>query len=313
MTAGAGPDRPAGVAGPPAGQVGGPAGLGGARTSTRRRARDWALWIACGLSFALIAAPALSVIFSVFHRAWPGLDLSLLTRRTVVTAGLQNAILGTLVLLLGVLVVAGTVGVAAGIWLAELAPPRTGSVLRFLSEVLSGSPSIVIGYVGYVALVVGLHWQEGLLPAVLALSALVLPYIVKNTEVALRQVPTALREASEALGLHRSRSVARVLLPPALPGIVSGVVVALAISTGETAPLLFTAGFSNFNPTFHLLHHQIGYLTVVTYNDISIPGRAYAVQGAAAAAVTLVILVILILAGRAITARARRATERMSL
>ena len=278
-----------------------------------RRLRDWVFWTVCGLALAVIVAPCLSVLISVFDRAAPGLDLSLFTKSTTTTAGLQNAILGTLVLLLGVLVVAGTIGVAAGIWLAEFAPRRLGGVLRFLSEVLSGSPSIVIGYVGYVALVVGLHWQEGLLPAVLALSVLVLPYIVKNTEVALRHVPSSLREATEALGLHRAKSVARILLPPALPGIVSGVIVALAISTGETAPLLFTAGFSNSNPTAHLLHHQVGYLTYVTFTNISIPGKGYAVQAAAAAAVTLLILIVLIFAGRVVSLRSRRATERMSL
>jgi phosphate transport system permease protein len=265
------------------------------------------------LAFAVIAAPCLSVLISVFDRAAPGIDASLFTKSTTTTAGLQNAILGTLVLLLGVLVVAGTIGVAAGIWLAEFAPGRLGAVLRFGSEVLAGSPSIVVGYVGYIALVVGLHWGEGLLPAVLALSVLVLPYVVKNTEVALRQVPSALREATEALGLHRAKSVARILVPPATPGIVSGVIVALAISTGETAPLLFTAGFSNSNPSAHPLHHQVGYLTAVTFNDASIPGKDYAVQGAAAAAVTLIILIVLIFAGRMVSRRSRRATERMSL
>jgi phosphate transport system permease protein len=287
-----------------------PAGRPGRRS---RRLRDRLFWAACGLTFMLIAVACVSVLISVFHQAAPGLTASLFIKTTVTTAGLQNAILGTLVLLLGVLIVAGSVGVAAGIWLAEFAPPRLGGPLRFLSEVLSGAPSIVIGYVGYVALVVGSHWGEGLLPAVLALSALVLPYIVKTTEVALLQVPTTLREATEALGVHRARAVARVLLPPALPGIVSGIIVALAISTGETAPLLFTAGFSNENPSLHLLHHQLGFLTDVTYTSVSIPGRAYAVQGAAAAAVTMVILLVLIAAGRLVSARARRATERMSL
>jgi phosphate transport system permease protein len=278
-----------------------------------RRLGDRLFWGLCGLAFALIAAPCLSVIISVFHQAAPGFGLSLITDTTQTTAGLQNAILGTLLLLLGVLTVAGTVGVAAGVWLAELAPPRLGAPLRFLSEVLSGAPSIVIGYVGYIALVVGLHWGEGLLPAVLALSALVLPYIVKNTEVALRQVPSNLREATEALGLHRARAVAGVLLPPAVPGIVSGIIVALAISTGETAPLLFTGGFSAADPSAHILHHQIGYLTYVTYTNVSIPGKGYAVQGAAAAAVTLIILLALIAAGRMVSARSRRSTERLSL
>jgi phosphate transport system permease protein len=288
----------------------------GAALGRGRTARDRFIWGLCGLAFLLIVAPAVSILISVFHQAAPDLSLSLFTKTTVDTSGLRNAILGTLLLLAGVLIVAGTIGVAAGIWLAEFAPPRLGGALRFLSEVLSGSPSIVIGYVGYTALVVGFHWNEGLLPAVIALSTLVLPYVVKTTEVALRQVPSALREATEALGLYRATAVARIILPPAVPGIVSGLIIALAISTGETAPLLFTAGFSNSNPTFHLLHHRLGYLTYVTFTNISqpnTPGHNYSAQGAAAAAVTLVILIALIFLGRLVSSRARRATSRMSL
>jgi phosphate transport system permease protein len=281
-----------------------------------RRARDWLMWGLCGLAFLMIVAPAISILISVFHQAAPAFSWSLFTKSSADTSGLSNAILGTLLLLAGVLIVAGTIGVGAGIWLAEFAPSRLGSVLRFLSEVLSGSPSIVIGYVGYTALVVGFHWGEGLLPAVIALSALVLPYVVKTTEVAMRQVPSALREAGDALGLFRATSVFRIILPPAIPGIVSGLIVALAISTGETAPLLFTAGFSGANPTLHLTHHQLGYLTYLTYTNLSIPntpGHNYAAQGAAAAAITLVILIVLIFLGRVVSRRSRRATERMSL
>lgn len=284
-----------------------------------RRARDGLFWGLCGLAFLLVAAPSISVLVTIFSRAAPAFGAALFTTNTTVTnpntttVGLQNAILGTLVLLLGVLIVDGIIGVAAGIWLAEFAPPRLGGSLRFLSEVLSGAPSIVIGYAGYIALVVGLGWGEGLLPAIIALAVLVLPYVVKNTEVAMRQVPTSLREATEGLGIHRSTAVSRILIVPALPGILSGLIVALAISTGETAPLLFTAGFSNDNPSLAPLGHQLGYLTAVTYTNASIPGEAYAVQGAAAAAVTLIILLLLIFAGRLVSRRARRATERMNL
>ena len=144
-------------------------------------------------------------------------------------------------------------------------------------------------------------------------TVLVLPYIVKTTEVALLQVPSALREASAGMGLTRGRTVRSILLPTAVPGIVSGLIIALAISTGETAPLLFTAGFSNTNPTSQLVHHPVGYLTGVTFNAISQPGAAYHAQAAAAAAVTLIILLVLIFIGRAISGRARRKTARMAL
>src|SRR5579875_2962992 len=124
-----------------------------------RHVRDKLFWGLCGLAALIIIAPCVSVVISVFHQAWPVLGWHLLTENTAAgLGGLRNAIEGTLVLLLGVLIVAGIVGVAAGIYLAEFASGRSGRSLRFFSEVLSGMPSIVIGYVGYTALVVGFHW-----------------------------------------------------------------------------------------------------------------------------------------------------------
>ena len=277
-----------------------------------RLLRDRVFWGACVLAFVLIAAPAVSVLISVFHQAFPALGWSLLTKRTN-GIGIQNAILGTLILLLGVLIVAGSIGVGAGIYLAEFAVGRFERILRFFSEVLAGMPSIVIGYIGYVTLVVEFHWGYSLLAAVIALSVLVLPYIVKTTEVALRQVPSALREGTAGLGMPRSAALRRILLPTALPGIVSGLIVALAISTGELAPLLFTANFTDQNPSFQLFHHSVPYLTAVTYNDLSLPGARSHATAAAAGLASLVILVILIAAGRIVAGRARRHTERMAL
>lgn len=278
----------------------------------RRRFTERLFWAGGWLAFALIAAPAVAVIAGVVHQAWPALGWSLFANRTD-TIGLQNAVLGTLMLLAGVLILAGTVGVAAGVYLAEYAGGRAEHALRFFSEVLSGSPSIVIGYIGYLTLVIGLHWGYSYMAAVIALSVLILPYVVRTTEVSLRQVPTTLREASSSLGIPRRHTVWRVVLPVATPGILSGLVIALAISTGETAPLLFTAGYTDSNPSLSLFHHQLGYLTGVTYTDISIPGKVAHALAAAAGAVTLLMLVILILLSRLISARARKRIGQMSI
>lgn len=278
----------------------------------RRTVRDGAFWGACALGLVLIATPAIWVLVGVFNQARPVLSWSLLTHRTN-AGGISNAILGTLLLLLGVFLIAGTIGIGAGIYLAEFATGRTASTLRFFSEVLAGTPSIILGYVGYIVLVVQFHWGFSLLAAVLALSTLVLPYIVRTTELALRQVPTFLREATAGLGMHQSTSVARVLLPPAIPGIVSGLIVALAISTGELAPLLFTAGFTDANPSAHLTRHAVPYLTSVTYTDLSLPGAQAHATSAAAGLASLVLLIILILLGRLVSLRSKRATAQMSV
>jgi phosphate transport system permease protein len=281
----------------------------------RRSVTNAVFWSAGVVALICIVAPALALLASVFHQAAPEVSTKLFSTPTSgAGGGLENAILGTLLLLLGVLIVGGTVGVGAGIYLAEFAPPRVAGPLRFFSGILAGMPSIVIGFVGYVALVNGFHWHYSLLAGILALSVLVLPYIVKTTELSLRQVPSALTEAATGLGLDRLTTVTQIVLPTALPGILSGLVVALAISQGETAPLIFTAGFlDGQNPSFHLLHHQVPYLTYVAFYDVQQPGTAPHQLAAAAGAVTLVILLLLIALGRLLGRRSRRATARMAL
>ena len=277
-----------------------------------RTLRDRAFWGLCFVGLAIIATPSIWVLITVFAQAAPVLDWHLLTTTTAEN-GLLNAVLGTLYLLVGVAVLAGIIGIAAGIWLAEFGTGRFARGLRFCSEVLAGMPSIVIGYVGYITLVVQFGWGYSYLAGVVALSVLVLPYIVKTTEVALRQVPTFLREAAAGLGLTQTATVWRILLPPAIPGVLSGLVVALAISTGELAPLLFTAGFSNGYPPLNWFGHPVPYLTDVIYTDLSLPGATAHATSAAAGAFSLILLLLLIVAGRLLSRRARTATAQMSL
>ena len=277
-----------------------------------RTLRDRAFWGLCFVALAIIATPSIWVLISIFTKAAPVLNWHLLTTTTAQN-GLLNAILGTLYLLVGVGIVAGIIGTAAGIWLAEFGTGRFARGLRLGSEVLAGMPSIVIGYIGYVTLVVQFGWGYSYLAGVVALSALVLPYIVKTTEVAFRQVPTSLREAAAGLGMTQTATVWRILLPPAIPGVLSGLVVALAISTGELAPLLFTAGFSNGYPALSLFDHPVPYLTDVIYTDLSLPGATAKADSSAAGAISLILLLLLIVAGRLLSRRARKATARMTL
>lgn len=277
-----------------------------------RQIRASVFWILCGIALLIIIIPAVDIIVSVLRAAIPVIKPDIFTK-TEAQGGLQNAILGTLYLGIGVFISAGTLGVLGGLYIAEFAPARLSSVLRFFSEVLSGVPSIVVGYVGYISLVVTLHWKYSLLGGILALGSLILPYIVKTTELAFSSVPRTLREGAVALGLSKTMTIRRVLLPPALPGIISGLVIAIAISTGETAPLLFTAGYSTADPTSALIGSPVGYLTGVTYNDLQLPGGNYQALANAAAGLTIILILILIFGGRVITARARRSVARMDL
>ena len=265
-------------------------------------------------SLLVVVGPALWLILGVVVHAVPHWRWNVLTTLSRGTSGgLENAVVGTLVILLGVAFLAGTVGILAGVQLAELGRPRGrrgwGAVARTAIDVLSGFPSIVLGYVGYVALCVGLHWGFSLLPALLILSLMVVPYITKTTESALRQVPTSYREGADALGMASGYALRKVVLRAALPGVVTGVLMALAIAGGETAPLLYTAGATNNLPTWTLLHHPISYLTYYVWTDYNQPVASAQQLSYDAALILIVVVLTLLVAARVTVARTQRHAE----
>ncbi|MGC1185365.1 MAG: phosphate ABC transporter permease PstA [Candidatus Dormiibacterota bacterium] len=268
--------------------------------STMRRVRDLGFWTFCGIALALVILPSLAIVSSLLQQAWPVLGTRLFTATTA-DGGLQNAVLGSLVLCAGVLILAGPIGIAGGIYLAEFSRRRQGSWIRLGYETLAGVPSIVVGFVGYLALDLGLHWGFSLLAGILALSAIVLPYVVKTTEVALLQVPATLREGAVALGLSRLTTLRRAVLPPAIPAIASGLVIALAISLGETAPLLYTIGFSDQNPTGQFFQHPMGYLTYPVFYDATLPSKLDHELAGAAGVILIGMLLLLIGLGRLVS------------
>lgn len=259
----------------------------------RRRAKNWMLWGLCGLALALLVVPVAWILEGIVANSVPHWHWNVLTTNQQGNGGgLLNAIEGTLLITGLVVVVAGAVGIAGGVYLAEYCPPERGQLLRGASEVLSGVPSIVLGYVGYIVLVAGiLHWGFSLVAAVIVLSVLVMPYITKTTEVAIRNVPTAYREGGEALGMRAGYVLRRLVLRPALPGIVTGLIVAAAISVGETAPLLYTAGYSGNSPTLALTHSPVGYLTYAVFTFYNQPSNT-AHQLANAGALMLIVMVL---------------------
>jgi phosphate transport system permease protein len=281
------------------------------RPALTRRVSSLIGWGLCMLAVLTIAAPLIWVLYGVVSRALPVFHWSVLTELGTGTGGgLANEIVGTLVIVAGVGIIAGTVGVSSGIYLAEYAHGRLGSILRGGSEVLAGIPSIVLGYVGFIALAVALHWQFSLAGALIALSALTVPYIAKATESALRQVPTSYREGGDALGMSEPHAMRRIVLKAALPGITTGWLVALAIAIGETAPLLYTAGFSNSMPSFSLTHSPISYLTYAVWEFYNYPSNTFVHLSYDAALILVVLVLVLIITARLVVSFTQRYTER---
>jgi phosphate transport system permease protein len=278
--------------------------------TSRRKTVNALWWTACFGCLAMVIVPTLWMLIGVVGRALPVFHFSVLVEDSHGGGGgLRNAIVGTAVLGFGVMLVGGTVSVLSGIYLSEFATGRTRSVLRGAYEVLSGIPSIVLGYVGYLALVLYFDWGFSLAAGVLTLSVLSIPYIAKATESALGQVPTAYREGATALGLPFGWTLRKIVLKAALPGIVTGMLVALALAVGETAPMLYTAGWSDSLPAAKLTDSPLGYLTYPIWTFYNLPSKTALDLSYDAAFLLIVFLLLLIILGRLISWFARRHSE----
>ncbi len=260
----------------------------------KRRMQSYTLWIVSGIFLAAVLGIVLMILGAVAVLGFPGLTAAtFLTDTQGIAGGLQNAILGTLVLILASIIISGTLGVLGGMYIAIFAGPKVASVLRFATEVLSGVPSIIIGYFGYTMMVVSWGFGYSLLAAAISLAVLTLPYIVRTTEASLRQVPKSYYEGGLALGLTQEATLRKIMFRPALPGVLTGILLAISIGLGETAPLLFTAGWSNFNPSLQLLHSPVAYLTYVVWTYSQEPFAA-SHQLAYTAALLLILLLLVL-------------------
>jgi phosphate transport system permease protein len=190
------------------------------------------------------------ILWTLLAKGLAHLSLSLFTQDQpppMEAGGLRNAIVGSL-LMCGMGVAIGTpLGIAAGTWLAEYGNHRKlGTVVRFVNDILLSAPSIVLGLFVYAAFVMQTGGNFSAIGGALALAFIVLPVVVRTTDEMLRLVPVQMREAALSLGVPQWKVTMQVLYRSALPGIVTGVLLALARISGETAPLLFTAFGNEF-------------------------------------------------------------------
>jgi phosphate transport system permease protein len=201
--------------------------------------------------------------------------------------GVLNAIIGTLEIVGIGSLLAVPVGALIGIFLSEYGRNQLGDTVRFISDVLTGLPSIAFGILGYTVVVLTTHHFSAL-AASIALAVLMLPVILRATETALLLVPNALREAGLALGAPRWRVTLEIVMPAALGGIVTGALLAMARAAGETAPLLFTTLGNDIVQTNPL--QPMGALALTVFHNALVPYPNLQDQ-AWAAALLLVIMV----------------------
>jgi phosphate transport system permease protein len=215
-----------------------------ATATDRRRARvDVAMRAVSLVGAAVCLIPLAAIIAFVVINGAAGLDIDLLTkpRRALgIGGGALSAILGSLQLVALATVVAVPIGVGAAIYVTEFSSQRTARAVRFVADVLAGVPSILVGIFVFTFLVLPFR-QFNAFAGAMALAVLMFPVIMRATEEFVRLVPGSIREASLALGVPVWRTVVSVIVRTAMPGIVTGVLLAVARAAGETAPLLFTA------------------------------------------------------------------------
>lgn len=200
----------------------------------------------CLAATLLAFVPLVSILAFVAREGIKGLSWDFLTNLPKPVGepggGVANAIVGTMTIVALACAMAIPAGILAGVYLNEFGARKNklSFAIRFVADVLAGVPSIVVGMFVYAIVVVPMKRQSAIAGSV-ALAILMLPTIARTTEELLKMVPNALREAALALGVPRWRAILRVVVRTALPGIATGIVLAIARATGETAPLLFTS------------------------------------------------------------------------
>lgn len=258
----------------------------------------------CVLSVVIVILPLLLIIGYLLYQGVTSLSLDLFTQLPKPVGetggGMSNAIIGSIYLLTIASGFGIVVGVMAGIYLAEFGNNRFGMLVRFVSETLNSTPSIVIGIFAYTMVVVPMR-RFSALAGGFALGIIMMPIIARTTEEMIRLVPTNLREAALALGVNKWRTTFKVVLRTAAPGILTGIMLALARVAGETAPLLFTAFNSRF---WNLsLDQPISSLPVQIFSFAISPYEDWHRQAWAGALVLISFVVIIGLAARYLAAR----------
>ncbi|NMB53089.1 MAG: phosphate ABC transporter permease PstA [Leptolinea sp.] len=245
----------------------------------------------------LTVIPIIAIVIYIFYQGAPAISWEFLTAMPsngMKAGGLWPAIIGTFYLTLGTAVFSVPLGIAAAVYIAEYAPNnRWTRLIRIAIINLAGIPSVVYGLFGLGLFVVFMKFGTSILAASLTLSIMTLPVIISTTEEALRSVPTSFRVVSISLGATRWQTIRRVVLPQALPGIITGVILGLERAAGETAPILFT-GAAFFLP--RLPHSPLDATMALPYHlfviSTQVPGMPIQIQYGTVLVLLLFVLIM---------------------
>ena len=245
------------------------------------------------LSAIITAGVVLFLIGYILYHGVPNLAMPGLFswKFTAENQSMMPAIINTVIMIALTLMLAVPIGVFAAIYLVEYSKRgnRFVKIIRITAETLSGIPSIVYGLFGYIVFVITLGWSFTLLSGVITMAIMILPLIMRTTEEALMAVPDSFREGSFGLGAGRLRTVFRIVLPSSVPGILSGVILAIGRIVGESAALIFTSGTNPVVPKS--LFSSASTLSVHLYTLLN-EGR-YTEQAYATAVVLLIVVIII--------------------
>ena len=264
------------------------------KTLGERRALRSAILSSGTWIVALIASiPLFSVLYMLVVKGGARLSTALFTDLPPagfeLGGGFGNAIVGTLVMVGIAALLSIPIGILAATFLAELGPTsKLATITRFLAKVLTGFPSILAGVFVYAAVVLTMGGYSAIAGGI-ALSVLMLPTVILTAEEAMKMVPRKMKDAALGMGCTRAQTIWKVTLPTALPGILTGVILGIARVAGESAPLLFTALFSNY--WLSSLQEPTASLSILIYNFSSMPFDNQ-IELAWAASLVLVLIVL---------------------
>jgi phosphate transport system permease protein len=282
-------------------------------TSAGRRRKDLVMRASLLIATLIALVPLVLIIFYLLQKGLGAVHGNFFTSDPNGNffgdpGGIRSAIVGTLEIVGLATLIAIPVGTGVALWLVEYGKESWfAKLVRYFVDVMTGVPSIMFGLFIYIVLVLAHTGGVGFAgwKASIAISLLMLPIVVRSSEVVLLLVPSSLREAALALGAPRWRVMTRVVLPTAIPGLITGWLLSIARGMGETAPLLFTTAGA-FALTYDL-GHQMNALPLQIFNDIQSP-RAAIVTRAWGAALTLVALVLILnIIARLVSRRSRMA------